>query len=76
MLPFLSEAVEKIMRTLMNKVLEEADTAYKLIKLDVSKKENLSAPQLVDCGTATKHFLQSNNLPCQLTRSYNLKSLV
>ena len=44
-------------------VLEEANTAYKLIKLDVSKKENLSAPQLVDCGTATKHFLKSNNLP-------------
>ena len=66
MLPFLS--VEKIMRRLMNmfvkkEVLEEANTAYKLIKLDVSKKENLSAPQLVDCGTATKHFLKSNNLP-------------
>ena len=43
-------------------VLEEANIAYKLIKLDVSKKENLSAPQLVDCGTATKHFLKSNNL--------------
>ena len=44
-------------------VLEEANTAYKLIKLDVSKKENLSASQLVDCNTATKHFLESNNLP-------------
>ena len=44
-------------------VLEEANTAYKLIKLDVSKKENLSAPQLIDCGTATKHFLKSNNFP-------------
>ena len=44
-------------------VLDQANTAYKLIKLDVSKKENLSAPQLVDCGTATKHFLKSNNLP-------------
>ena len=66
MLPFLS--VEKIMRRLMNmfvkkEVLEEANTAYKLIKLDLSKKENLSASQLVDCNTATKHFLESNNLP-------------
>ena len=40
MLSFLSEAVEKIMRRLMNmfvkEVLEEANTAYNLIKLDVS----------------------------------------
>ena len=66
-LPFLSEAVEKIMRRLTNmfvkkEVLEEGSTAYRLIKLDVSKKENLSAPQWVDCGTGTKHFLKSNNL--------------
>ena len=66
-LPFLSEAVEKTMRRLTNmfvkeEVLEKANTAYRLIKLDVSKNENLLAPQLVDCGTATKHFLKSNNL--------------
>ena len=41
-------------------ILEEANTAYKLIKLDVSKKENLSASWLVDCGTVTKHFLKLN----------------
>ena len=27
------------------------------------KKEDLSAPQLVVCGTVTKHFLKSNKLP-------------
>ena len=48
MLPFLSEAVEKIMRRLMNmfvkEVLEEANTAYNLIKLDVSKKKKTFQP--------------------------------
>ena len=48
-------------------VLDKANTAYKLTKLDLSKNEKLSAPQLVDCGTATKHFLKSNNLPAEVT---------
>ena len=78
MLPFLS--VEKIMRRLMNmfvkkEVLEEANTAYKLIKLDVSKKENLSAPQLVDCGTVTKHFLKLNNLPADQKLQFKKSSV-
>ena len=48
MLSFLSEAVQKIMRRLMNmfvkEVLEEANTAYNLIKLDVSKKKKTFQP--------------------------------
>ena len=77
MLPFLSEAVEKIMRRLMNmfvkeEVLEEANTAYKLIKLDVSKKRKPFSSTVV----VQQQSIFLSQTTCQLTRSYNLKSLV
>ena len=43
----------------MKKVLEEASTAYKLIKVDLCKKDVCLPTELADLGTATKPKLKA-----------------
>lgn len=64
MMPFVSLALEDIIRLLMKMILRssvvtEADTAYNLIKIDVSKKENQLPNDSIKLPTATKSSLSS-----------------
>ena len=66
LVPFLSDAIERIYRKIAKmfikkEVLENADTPLKLIKLEVSKKENQCAVELVNLGTATKDVLRKSS---------------
>ena len=76
MLPFLADAIEKILRKILKmfikkEVLEHADTPFKFVKLDVSKKENHCAVEMVDLGTITKDFLRS--IECSIIKKYQCK---
>lgn len=67
MVPFLATSLENVLRKLMKKfvsphILEEENTPYKLVKLDLSKKDVCLPAQLVDVGTATKTKLKSLKL--------------
>ena len=58
MLPFLAASLDQTLRKIMEKfvstkVLGEASTPYKLIKIDLSKKDVCLSTELVDLGTAT-----------------------
>ena len=63
MVPFLSNAIERIFRLLMKmfvkrEVTERAATPYKLLRIDVEDKENHLPVESVDLGTATKAVLK------------------
>ena len=64
MVPFFEEALVDLVYTLMKmivkpSVLEEANTSYKLAKVDLSNSENLIPCELVKLPTATKALLRS-----------------
>ena len=66
MVPFLSNAIERIFRLLMKifvkrEVIERAATPYKLLRIDVEDKENHLPVESVDLGTATKAVLKHIN---------------
>jgi hypothetical protein len=67
MLPFLNDTLEGMLRKLLSvfirkEVLDSASTSYKLIKLDVEKKENHLPADTIKLGTAVKSLLRSNNI--------------
>ena len=68
MMPFLFDTIEKFMTRLMQKfmnkeVLEEANTACRLYKVDLTDKKIFLLAEQVDIGTAVKSTIKLNNLP-------------
>lgn len=64
MIKFVSEILENIIHRLMKifirkTVIDEADSAYSLIKIDLQKRENHLPPELVKLPTVTKTLLSS-----------------
>ena len=64
MVPFLSDSLEELLRSLMKvivkqEVLEEASTALSLTKIDVAKSSNQLGVEQVKLGTALKQSLSS-----------------
>lgn len=51
-------------------VLEKANTPYKLVKVDVSKEDVLHPAELLEFGTAAKHFLKPSHLPEEKKRKF------
>ena len=67
MIPFMSDAVEKIMRRLMKmflltSVVENASTPYKLIKIDVDLATNRLPVDQMKLPTATNALLKSSDI--------------
>jgi hypothetical protein len=76
MMPFVSEILENLIRRLMKifirkAIIDEADSAYSLIKIDLQKRENHLPPELVKLPTATKTLLLS--LQASLTKKLKFK---
>ena len=64
MMPFVSKLLENLIRCLMKifirkAIIDEADSAYSLIKIDLQKRENHLPPESVKLPTATKTLLLS-----------------
>ena len=64
MIPFLAASLDQTLRRTMKKfvstkVLEEASTPYKLIKVDLSKKDVCLPTELVELETTTKQKLKA-----------------
>ena len=64
MVPFLSDSLEELLRSLMKvivkqEVLEEASTALSLTKIDFAKSSNQLEVEQVKLGTALKQSLSS-----------------
>ncbi|KAH6933564.1 hypothetical protein HPB50_016336 [Hyalomma asiaticum] len=71
MIPFLSAALESILRSLLSRivkreVLDAADTIAKLMKIDVSIPENAVNVAAFDLGFSTKNELRKNKKLSQL----------
>ena len=67
MVPFLEETLVDLITPFMkmvvkNDVLDEANTSLKLIKIDLTKAENLLPCELIKLPTATKDLLKSSVL--------------
>ena len=75
MVPYLEEALSDIVSTMMRiiinpTVLAEANTSYKLIKIDLSKTTNLNPSELIRLPTATKALVGKAELPPQKKRNF------
>ena len=62
MVPFLSDSLEELLRSLMKvilreEVLEEASTALSVTKIDIAKSSNQLEAEQVKLGTALKQSL-------------------
>ena len=75
MLPFVADSLEKQMRNLMKiiikpAILDEAKTAYALMKIDLNKGENLLASFSLNIGTRLKQMMSSSNLKQEEKRKF------
>ena len=48
---------------ILKRVIDNANTGYKLVTIDVTKKENHLPVDPVDLGTGTKSLLKSKDIP-------------
>ena len=76
MMPFISEVLENLIRRLLKifirkVVIDEVDSAYSLIKIDLQKPENHLRPESIKLPTATKTLLSS--LQASLTKKLKFK---
>ena len=83
MVPFLEKALVDVLHTLMQMVvkpdvLDQANSSFKLIKLDLTNSENLLPCELMKLPTATKSLLRSTNLKNEKKRSFlkNAKKMI
>ena len=75
MVPYLEEALNDIVSTMMRiiinpTVLAEANTSYKLIKIDLSKTTNLNPSELIRLPTVTKALVGKAELLPQKKRYF------
>ena len=77
MVPFLSDGLEELLRSLMKvivkQVLEEASTALSLTKIDVAKSSNQLEVEQVKLGTALKESLSSMESRSEQKRAFKRK---